>query len=123
MPAIDKRNRTLLRQRIRELPGSTSEGWSGVECIKVFTPDGAATWFLYEYDNKDRTCFGLCDLGLGFPELGYVSVVELLNIAGKFGLGVELDEHWSGNLADGYVALNLPIPEWLGPIEKEEADG
>jgi hypothetical protein len=39
--------------------------------VKLFTPDAACTWLLTELgpDEPDYA-FGLCDLGLGFPELG-----------------------------------------------------
>src|SRR5450755_4554581 len=43
--------------------------------VKLFTPDGAATWLLTEIDPDDPDrAFGLCDLGFGCPELGYVSL-------------------------------------------------
>src|SRR5471030_3223534 len=41
--------------------------------VKLFTPDGNATWLLTEIDNAEiDLAFGLCDLGLGSPELGYL---------------------------------------------------
>jgi hypothetical protein len=63
--------------------------------VKLFTPDGAASWLLSEVDpdNPDRL-FGLCDLGLGFPELGYVSLAEITGVRGKLGLPVERDQHF-----------------------------
>jgi hypothetical protein len=46
--------------------------------VKIFTPDGNTTWHLTELNsNGEYLAFGLCDLGLGEPELGYVSVHEL----------------------------------------------
>ncbi len=42
--------------------------------VKLFC--GRATWLLTELD-EDARLFGLCDLGMGFPELGYVSLAEL----------------------------------------------
>jgi hypothetical protein len=46
-----------------------------VPVVKLFTPDAGATWLLTELDPDDQdTAFGLCDLGLGCPELGYVSL-------------------------------------------------
>ena len=46
--------------------------------VKLFTPDGGATWLLTEIDPDDPDiAFGLCDLGLGFPEIGSVSLSEL----------------------------------------------
>jgi hypothetical protein len=41
-----------------------------------------------------RRAFGVCDLGLGSPELGYVSLAELTAVRGRFGLAVEIDEHF-----------------------------
>lgn len=35
--------------------------------------------------------FGLCDLGVGFPELGDVSLIEIEAVRGPFGLHVERD--------------------------------
>src|SRR3546814_16259744 len=35
--------------------------------------------------------FGLCDLGLGFPELGSVRLSELESVEGPLGLGIERD--------------------------------
>lgn len=60
--------------------------------VKLFTPDGAAIWLLTEVDPDDPDlAFGLCDLGLGYPELGYVSLSELAGVRGRLGLPVERD--------------------------------
>jgi hypothetical protein len=60
--------------------------------VKLFTPWGAATWLLSELDPLDQDiAFGLCDLGMGFPELGSVRLSELESVKGPFGLGVERD--------------------------------
>lgn len=63
--------------------------------VKLFTPDASATWLLTEIDPDDHDrAFGLCDLGLGCPELGYVSLAELATVRGKLGLPVERDLHF-----------------------------
>jgi hypothetical protein len=60
--------------------------------VKLFTPDAGATWLLSEIDPEDPDrAFGLCDLGLGFPELGAVSLRELAAVRGHLGLPVERD--------------------------------
>ncbi len=60
--------------------------------IKLFTPDAGATWLLSEvYPDDPDIAFGLCDLGVGFPELGDVSLTELAAVRGPFGLSVERD--------------------------------
>lgn len=63
--------------------------------VKLFTPDANATWLLSELDPEDPgIAFGLCDLGLGSPELGYLSLAELAGIRGYLGLPVERDQHF-----------------------------
>lgn len=66
-----------------------------IPVVKLFTPDAACTWLLTELDHDDPDiAFGLCDLGLGFPELGCVRITELEAIRGKLGLPVERDLHF-----------------------------
>jgi len=62
--------------------------------LKLFTPDGAATWLLTEIEQDGDTLFGLCDLGMGEPELGYVSLSELQSVRGGLGLPVERDMYF-----------------------------
>jgi hypothetical protein len=63
--------------------------------VKLFTPDAGATWLLSEVSpDEPDIAFGLCDLGLGFPELGYVSLAELETLLGPAGLPVERDLHF-----------------------------
>jgi len=63
--------------------------------VKLFTPDAGATWLLTEIDTDDQNrAFGLCDLGHGFPELGYVSLGELEGLRGAWGLRIERDLHF-----------------------------
>jgi hypothetical protein len=66
--------------------------------IKVFTPDAGATWLLTEIDPDDEDlAFGLCDLGLAAPELGYVRISELAQVRGRLGLFIERDEHFKAD--------------------------
>jgi hypothetical protein len=63
--------------------------------VKLFTPDANATWLLTELDPENPTiAFGLCDLGLGCPELGSVSLQEISSVRGPMELSVERDEHY-----------------------------
>ncbi len=60
--------------------------------VKLFTPDAQATWLIADMDPRDPDrLFGLCDLGLGFPELGYVSLSELSRLRWSMGMPVERD--------------------------------
>jgi len=64
--------------------------------VKLFTPDAGATWLLTEMDSDDHDhVFGLCDLGLGYPELGWVSLAEIATARGRLGLPVERDLHFT----------------------------
>ena len=74
------------------------EGFDPPPVVKLFTPDAGATWLLTETDpDEDDRAFGLCDLGLGFPELGYVSLAELSTVRGRLGLPVERDLHFKAD--------------------------
>lgn len=60
--------------------------------VKLFTPDAGASWLLTEIDPEAPSiAFGLCDLGLGFPELGCVSLDELATVRGRLRLPIEQD--------------------------------
>lgn len=60
----------MLENGGRAAAGSDSDP---LPVIKLFTPDAGATWLLTELDPDDPDiAFGLCDLGLGNPELGSV---------------------------------------------------
>jgi hypothetical protein len=62
--------------------------------VKLFLPWHSATWLLTELDPEDNDqAFGLCDLGMGSPELGYVSIAELQSVSGPGGLTIERDRH------------------------------
>jgi hypothetical protein len=67
--------------------------------------DAQCTWLLTELDPNDPDiAFGLCDLGMGFPELGGVSVTELQSVRGPLGLAIERDRHFSpGNTLYAYA--------------------
>jgi Protein of unknown function (DUF2958) len=65
--------------------------------VKLFTPDAQCTWLLTELDPDHELAFGLCDLGMGEPELGYVSLPELRTVRGKLGLPIERDEHFDAD--------------------------
>jgi len=66
--------------------------------VKLFTPDAGSTWLLTELDPDDPDiAFGLCDLGLGHPELGSVRLSEIASVRGKLGLPVERDLYFKAD--------------------------
>jgi hypothetical protein len=53
-------------------------------------------WVLTEIDpDNPDIAFGLCDLGLGYSELGSVSLSELESLRGKLHLPVERDLYFT----------------------------
>ena len=88
-----------------DLPENERKPW-----LKLFG-GSACTWLISEIveiipnSGGDMTLFGLCDLGMGFPELGYVSFNELRELKfPPFGLPIERDLHWSPSLSIGAYA-------------------
>lgn len=73
--------------------GDTHAFWP---VVKLFCPWGAATWLLSELDPDapEEIAFGLCDLGMGCPELGSVRLSEIAAIRGPGGLTIERDQHF-----------------------------
>lgn len=86
------------------------EDFDPAPVVKLFTPDGWATWLLTEIDPDDPDhAFGLCDLGQGFPELGYVSLDELATVRGRLGLPIERDRSFKGDKPIGCYAREARI--------------
>lgn len=68
-----------------------------IPVVKLFTPDAQCTWLLSEIVPSDELlAFGLCDLGLGAPELGFVSLDDLAELRGRMGLPIEKDIGFTG---------------------------
>jgi hypothetical protein len=60
--------------------------------VKLFNPTGVGTWYLSELDPETNVAFGLCCIHE--EELGYVSLDELSEFKGRFGLGIERDKYF-----------------------------
>lgn len=72
---------------------SVNRGNDHEPVVKLILPGSKCTWLLTEIDPEESDlAFGLCDLGLGFPELGYVSLTELNTVRSKIGLHGEHDQ-------------------------------
>ena len=73
--------------------------------VKLFTPDGAATWLIDSADPEDPDLlYGLCDLGFGAPELGFVRLTEIKAVRGQLGLPAERDLYFEPQLSLGEYA-------------------
>ena len=91
------RERLLSNGRLRQQFAEQGEAEPDfLPVVKLFTPDAGCTWLLTEIDSEDPDiAFGLCDLGMGCPELGSVSLSELASLRGRLGLPVERDRSFN----------------------------
>lgn len=82
--------------------------------VKLFTPDASATWLLTELDPADPDlAFGLCDLGLGCPELGSVRISELESVRGPLGLPIERDRYFTADRTLAAYAADAQVRRWI----------
>jgi hypothetical protein len=64
--------------------------------VKPYCPWNLAIWLLTEFDPENGdAAFGLCDLGMGSPELGTVRLSELASIEGPLGLRIQRDDSFT----------------------------
>lgn len=98
--------------RLKRLPelGATDGKQGDLEAV-TFTL-GNAGWVIWEYDPEARTGFGVCDLGMGFPELGYVAIDEIVETARSTGLTLYLEGQLHTRF-EGYEKLSLEVPSFL----------
>jgi|TARA_R110000737_G_scaffold80166_2_gene112313 hypothetical protein len=89
----------LLTKEIKQkLENNRSAGWKEARpIVKFFNPTGKAAWLIGEIEEDGDTMFGLCDLGMGEPALGYVSLRELASVKLGQGLGIERDLYWTAD--------------------------
>jgi len=61
--------------------------------LKLFNPTGDQTWYIWEINTKENLAFGVFT-NIDGAELGYFDLDELRNVRGRFGLGIERDQHF-----------------------------
>jgi len=81
-----------LAERIKPMPVTYEQDGKGQQAIAYLHYFmGNMNWYITEKDigteeeTGQRQAFGFADLGMGFPELGYISITELVDA------GVDLD--------------------------------
>ena len=80
----------LVANKMAKIYEQDGKGDDAIVYLHYFHASGA-DWYITERDISDEQhqAFGLADLGMGFPELGYISIEELKSV------GAELDIHWT----------------------------
>jgi hypothetical protein len=73
--------------------------------VKLYTLDAGAVWLLTELDADGDRAYGLCDAGLGSPDLGHVSLAALEAMRGPRGMRVAADSQFRARQSlSGYAA-------------------
>jgi len=79
----EQHSRLLANGWLARLANRVGSDFDPQPVVKLFTPGAFSRWLLTEIDPDDHDrAFGLCDLGRGHPELGYVSLRELEDLRG-----------------------------------------
>jgi hypothetical protein len=97
MKLLTKEIRTKLERNFKARVASANGEDDFHPVVKLFNPVGAATWLLTEIEPNGDIAHGLCDMGMGCPEFGSVSITELENIVTPFGLGIERDRFFTAD--------------------------
>jgi len=83
---------------------ATGKARDPLPVVRLFSPVAHATWLLAALDPADGdTAYGLCDVGIGMPELGDVEVSDLASIVGPLKRPV---------LRDLYFQPTRPLSEY-----------
>ena len=101
-PQVDPLIPDTLRAQLLANGAAAREG-DPIPLLKLFNPVGAGCWLITEMDADGDRLFGLCDLDMGFPELGYVSLAEITSVRLPLGLTIERDLHFEGR---------VPLSRW-----------
>ena len=88
-----RRHKLLTAELVEQMPGLYDSEGTPVADKTIYTHyfTASADWHIAELDRETGEMFGRCDLGMGFPEWGYVTIQELASLKAQFGLPVERD--------------------------------
>jgi len=92
MPLItDEQRAQMLGHGTARARGETIDPYP---VVKLCTLDAGAVWLLTDLDTDGDRAYGLCDAGIGTPELGHVSLKALEAMRGPRGMRVVADPHF-----------------------------
>lgn len=91
--------------------------------VHLAIPSHGHHWLLSEID-ADNIAFGLCDLGMGFPELGYVDLNEIVDATSSFGIPLVSDRGFKAvaplsEYAKQALAAQRVVLTWEGAPQGE----
>ena len=70
--------------------------------VRLFNPTGAGTWWIAAYDAEDEIAWGAAELQE--IEVGSISMRELPEFRGQFGLPIERDLHYRPTSLEAIIA-------------------
>ncbi len=75
---------------------NADEDYDPYPVVKLFTPDAAYTWLLAHIEPEcPEVAWGLSDLGLGYPETGFLYLDGVVIVRGRLGLRVARDPRFT----------------------------
>jgi hypothetical protein len=93
---VELYERLLANGRAQALVVGTDQERDFFPVVRLFIPYTDASWLLTELDpDVPDLAFGLCDMGLGCPEIGSVSFKDLAVMRSMVGLKVQRDPHFT----------------------------
>lgn len=107
-------NREKLRAALSEAPTLYStDGTPASEkrvALRIFGAHSPGIeWLVFEYAPETGVIFALCDLGVGYPELGYVTLDELaeldVEIEPGYRVTAEIDTEFTPGLLRDILAM------------------
>lgn len=103
----NEQRRQMLANGVARARGEATDPYP---VLKLYTPDAGASWVLTALDADGDLAYGLIDLGIGFPELGLVSLKMLAGIKGPKGRPVAVEP--------GYKARK-PLSAYVADAERD----
>lgn len=89
MALLTEAQRTQMRANRERRQGDPT--FDPLPVVKLHTPDAGAVWLLTDLLADGDGAFGLCDAGIGCPELRMVSLAEVEAMQGPRGMRVVPD--------------------------------
>lgn len=93
--------------RAQLLANGRDPGADHVPVVKFFNPLGEGVWLVSELDADGDTLHGLADLGE--PEIGSFSLAEIAELRLPFGMGIERDILFAGD---------VPLSVWAEAVRQ-----
>ena len=85
--------------------------------VKLFMPTATGRWLISQLKPSDpNIAFGLADMGVGYLEIGYIHLPEIVSVKGPLGLGVERDKFFTAE-----KTLSQYAEQWDKEMDELEA--